>query len=204
MRLCGFVLIALASWGMVGYAAVAYTLAPVGSTVHPAMQAVYEEQRVMIILHIAGSEWALLLGPLQFMTRLRAAAPRLHRWFGRTYLGAGVLVGGAAGLYMSFFAFGGAASTVGFAMLALVWLFTGAAAYTTARRRSFASHRDWMVRNFGLTLSAVTLRAQLGVCAAIGWPFEAYYPMLAWTCWIPNLIVAEWIIRRPRIVRAST
>ncbi len=56
-----------------------------------------------------------------------------------------------------------------------------------------------MIRNFALTFAAVTLRVQLGACAAAGLTFESFYPLLAWTSWLPNLIAAEWIARRRRI-----
>ena len=47
-----------------------------------------------------------------------------------------------------------------------------------------------MFINFALTFAAVTLRIGLGIGFATGIPFEVFYPLLAWICWIPNLIVA--------------
>jgi len=44
-------------------------------------------------------------------------------------LGVGVLVGGLAGLVMAAHGFDGLASRLGFAALALAWLYTGARAY---------------------------------------------------------------------------
>ncbi|WP_068854147.1 DUF2306 domain-containing protein [Stenotrophomonas rhizophila] len=63
------------------------------------------------------------MGPFQFSTRLRQRYPAAHRWAGRAYLSVGVLVGGLSGLYMATFAFGGLAAKIGFAALALMWLF---------------------------------------------------------------------------------
>lgn len=54
----------------------------------------------------------------------------------------------------------------------------------------------WAIRSFALTFSAVTIRLQLGASFAAGQRFEDFYWMLSWTCWIPNLFVAEWLIRR--------
>ena len=52
-----------------------------------------------------------------------------------------------------------------------------------------------MIRNFALTFAAVTLRAYLGLSQAVfGLSFEAFYPVVAWLCWVPNLIVAEWLV----------
>lgn len=111
-----------------------------------------------------------------------------------------------AGLYMSFYAFGGTTSHVAFCLLALAWLFTAYRGYTTARARRFAEHRTWMIRNFALTLGAVTLRIQLGSSFAAGLRFQNFYPWLAWTAWVPNVLVAEWLVRKAHhtALRAAT
>jgi hypothetical protein len=189
-----FVVVSLASVGVAGYALVAYTLGPPGKTVHPEMAAAYETQRLGIYAHIFASCVTLLLGPMQFMDSLRYRMPRLHILGGKVYL-FGVLIGGLAGLYMAFHAYGGIVATVGFAVLAVVWLLTGLWALLTIKRRRIVEHRNWMVRNFALAMAAVTLRAYLGIGAVAGVPFDTLYPILAWICWVPNLFVAEWIIR---------
>ena len=51
-----------------------------------------------------------------------------------------------------------------------------------------------MVRSYALTLAAVTLRFYLPASLANGLPFEAVYAVIAWACWVPNLIVAEWLV----------
>ena len=194
-----FWIIALGAWGTAGYALFAYTLVPLGNLVHPEMKTAFEAHRVGILLHIFGSAFTLLLGPTQFMPRLRAARPGVHRLLGRLYLGVGVGVGGLSGLYAAFFAFGGWVSTVGFAALSLAWLYTGWRGYRAAVGRRFDEHRRWMVHNFALAFAAVTLRAQLGVGFAVGLPFESFYPVLAWSCWVPNLLVTKWwLARQPR------
>jgi uncharacterized membrane protein len=198
MRRAWVVLLWLSSVGVGLYALAAYTLATPGATVHPEMKAVYAIERWGIMLHVLGAACALLTGPAQFSARLRARRPAVHRALGRVYLFAGVLVGGGAGLYMSFHAFGGAVSTSGFATLSVLWLTTGALALRAALGRRFTDHRAWMIRNFALTFAAVTLRAQLGAGMASGLTFESFYPLLAWTSWVPNLIVAEWLVRRAR------
>lgn len=196
VRSLGRGLVWLLSLGVAGYAVVAYTLLPLGANVHPQMRAVFEEHRAAILAHIFGSAVTLLLGPAQFSGSLRAGRPRLHRWLGRVYLGVGVLVGGAAGLYMAPLAFGGIVSQTGFATLAGLWLISGARAYAHARARRFDQHRAWMVRNFALAFAAVTLRLWLGAFAAAGLSFESYYPWLAWLSWAPNALAAEWLLRR--------
>lgn len=185
------------SIGVAGYAVLAYTLAPPGALVHPEMRAVFETHSTAIRAHVFGAAVALALGPFQFSRRLRGRQPRVHRWLGRAYLGIGVLVGGLAGLWMAAFAQGGTTARLGFGMLAAAWLATGALAYAAIRRRDTATHRRWMVRNFALTFAAVTLRLYLPASMSVGIPFELAYPAIAWLCWVPNLVAAEWLLRQP-------
>ena len=184
------------SLAVTGYALVAYALLPLGSAVHPDMRAAFVANRAAVYLHVFASVFALGLGPFQFWTRLRTARPTLHRWSGRLYLGLGVLVGGLAGLSLAFHAFGGPVARAGFACLALAWLYTGLRAWLAIRARDIASHRRWMVRNFALTFAAVTLRIWIPLSVVGGIPFESAYPIIAWLCWVPNLLVAEFVFTR--------
>ena len=196
MHAASYGLICLLSIGVAAYALVSYSLFPLGASVHPNLRATFESHPVGIYSHVFAAAVALLLGPLQFSRRLRAARPTLHRVSGRIYLIAGVCAGGLAGLYMAMFAYGGIVSSAGFALLALAWLYTGWRAYAAARAADFRAHRNWMVRNFALALAAVTLRIELGLAVGAGVPFEAIYPMLAWISWVPNLVVAEMLVRK--------
>jgi uncharacterized membrane protein len=187
-----WLLMAVASWGIVSYALFAYIVKTPGSTVHPKMMAVYQREAVGILTHVLGSAVALVIGPLQFAKRWRRERPALHRTLGKVYLGLGALPGGIAGLYMAFQSYGGWTAHSGFAILAVVWLFSGWKAYAAARRRDFDAHQAWMIRNFACAFAAVTLRIQLGAGFALGIDFEVFYPIVAWSSWVPNLIVARW------------
>lgn len=189
--------VALLSLGVAGYAVFAYGFLPLGSIVHPDMRATFETYSLGIYAHIFASALALALGPFQFWAGLRSRRPALHRWMGRLYLGLGVLVGGLAGLFMAWHAFGGLVSQLGFGALALAWLYTGLRAYLAIRAGDISAHRRWMVRNFALTFAAVTLRLWLPASFATGIPFELAYPAIAWLCWVPNLAWAEWRLRLP-------
>lgn len=191
MRLISSLIFFLLAIGTALYALVAYGLFPLGALVHPDMLTAFQTHVVGVYTHVFASLWALALGPFQFLPAIRQRRPMLHRWTGRIYLIA-VLVGGLSGLYLAQFSFGGMISHTGFTLLALVWLVSGVMAYRAIRRRDFTDHRRWMVRNYALTFAAVTLRLYLGVFLAAGVAFETFYPWLAWLCWIPNLLIAEW------------
>ena len=165
---------------------------PLGSLVHPDMKADFVAHPVGVYLHVFAAAVALLLGPFQFSTRLRSTRIHLHRWMGRVYLGVGVLIGGLSGLYISQFAFGGSAAKLGFATLAVCWLYTGLRAFLAIRRRAFDEHRKWMVRNFSLAFAAVMLRLYIPASVIAGVDFAVAYAIIAWLCWVPNLVFAEW------------
>lgn len=187
----------LLSLGVAGYALVMYSVVPLGKFLHPDMRAAFEANRAVVYVHVFASSIALLLGPFQFMDGLRARRLNLHRWMGRLYLGVGVLLGGLAGLHMAFFAYGGIVSQLGFGALAVAWLYTGFRAYAAIRAKDIAAHRRWMLRNFALAFGAVTLRLWLPGSVVAGIPFDLAYPAIAWLCWVPNLVAAEWLLKGP-------
>lgn len=191
MRLFGSICLYIFAIGVAGYAVFGYAFLPLGSLVHPDMKLSFSAHRAGIYTHVFASAVALSLGPFQFSGWLRRTRPRLHRFIGRTYLGVGVGLGGLSALYMSVFAFGGPAAKLGFACLAVCWLFTGFRAFQAIRRGAVQEHRQWVIRNFSLTLAAVTLRIYLPSSMIAGIPFEIAYPVIAWLSWVPNLLVAE-------------
>ena len=146
-------------------------------------------------LHIAGGIGALLAEPWQFSQKLRVRALNVHRWMGRFYL-LEVLLGSVAGFWMATVSEEGMPTHFGFGILAVLWFFTGLQAYRMVRRGNIEEHRRWMVRNFALTLAAVTLRVYLPfMLAVLHCPFSRAFITVSWLCWVPNLLVAEWMVR---------
>lgn len=198
MRRTSFVVMSVCSLLIAAYAFGMYSVGPGAVHLHPDMRASFARHPVGIGTHISAASLALLLGPFQFSSRLRSRWPAVHRWTGRVYLGVAVLVGGLAGLYISQFAYGGVMSELGFAGLALAWLFTGLRAYLSARARDFPAHRHWMILNYSLSLAAVTLRLYLLPVFIFHIPFELAYPVISWLCWVPNLLMAQFALARRR------
>jgi uncharacterized membrane protein len=192
MRKAGFITLFVLSVGVAAYAVIGYSLAPLGALVHPDMKADFIAHPAGLYAHVFSAAFALLLGPLQFSTALRRKYPKLHRWLGRLYLSLGVLIGGMSGLYIAQFAYGGWVARTGFAALSLCWLITGWFAYRAIRRGAVAEHKKWMVRNFALAFAAVMLRIYVPLFVIAGVPFATAYPIIAWLCWVPTVLVAEW------------
>lgn len=194
MNMPGKGLLYFMAFGVAGYTLFAYGVMPLGDLVHPDMKINFIEHSTGIYTHAFASILALVIGPFQFSAPLRQNHSKIHRWLGRTYLLIGVLVGGLAGLYMARYAFGGPFARVGFAALAVIWLYTGLRAYLAIRRGAIVEHQKWMLRNYALTFAAVMLRIYLPSSMAMGIEFTLAYPVIAWLCWVPNLLYAEWRI----------
>jgi hypothetical protein len=157
--------------------------------------------KIAFFVHVFTSLFALVGGFTQFAPGVLWNRPGVHRWMGRVYVVDVVLVTGPASLVMAFFANGGTTSRIAFTMLAGLWIFTTAMAYRAVRMRRWRDHREWMVRSYALTLSAITLRLwKLGlVCLLHPNPMDVYR-VVAWLGFVPNLLLAEWLIRRRRAV----
>ena len=162
-----------------------------------------------IIGHAAFGTLALLAGPLQFRSALRARHRRLHRAVGRVYVVA-ALGTGATGVFMSVWSFGGAVTHVGFGVLGVLVMATTGLAFARIRAGDVAAHRAWMVRSFALIFAGVTLRIELPLLIGVfGGEFLPAYRLVAWLSWVPNLAWAEWWVRRrsgvvPAIAPRST
>jgi hypothetical protein len=145
-------------------------------------------------IHAGLAATALLTGPWQFMPRVRARWPQVHRWLGRTYIFA-CLVGGFAGLLLASGSTAGPIARAGFGLLAVIWIGVNAQGFRLAVTGRYAEHRQWMIRSFALTFAAVTLRIYLPLAQAAGVDFMVAYRAISWLSWVPNLILAELYVR---------
>lgn len=147
-------------------------------------------------VHVAVSMLPLLAGFTQFAPRILRRWPWLHRGMGRVYVITVVFVSGPASLVMAWYANGGASSRIAFSTLALLWLGTTALGWRLALKRQWARHREWMLRSYALTLSAITLRAwKFGIVMLFEPRPMDVYRVVAWLGFVPNLLLVEWLIR---------
>ncbi|MFC0388149.1 DUF2306 domain-containing protein [Muricoccus vinaceus] len=152
-------------------------------------------RRPALTIHALSASVALLVGPWQFLPGLRARRIGLHRALGRTYAVA-ILVAWLSSIPIGLHAETGMVASAGFLVLGAAWIAATGVAVERALRHDIAAHRRWMVRSYALTAAAITLRIYLGMAIALGIPMTLSYPAIAWLCWIPNLLAAEWWVRR--------
>ena len=159
--------------------------------------------RPWLWIHAGFAATALITGPWQFIPRLRARWPRVHRVLGRVYVGS-CLIGGVAGLMLATGSSAGPIARAGFGMLALVWIPINANGWRLAMAGRYAEHRQWMIRSFAVTFGAVLLRVYLPAAQAMGFEFMPAYRAISWLSWVPNLIVAELYLRHGSWRRPAT
>lgn len=147
------------------------------------------------VVHAVSASLALVLGPLQFVPAWRVRFPALHRWVGRACV-LSVAVAWLSSLPLAVNAMTGTVAAAGFFALGLAWIVATGMGLARALQRRFAEHRRWMLRSFALTAAAITLRIYLGASMAADIDVAVSYPFIAWLCWMPNALVAEWYLRR--------
>ena len=156
----------------------------------------------MLYMHIVFSVMALGIGPFTLSSKFRENNRKRHRMLGKFYM-LGILFGSVSGLYLALYATGGLVAQLGFSALAILWMITGYQALVQIKARNIDEHQKWMIRNYSLTFAAVTLRIWL-LLFTVSFGFDNFiisYPIISWLCWVPNLILAQWLIGRIRQAR---
>lgn len=145
--------------------------------------------------HIILGGLALLIGWMQFSSKLRNKNLILHKQLGKVYV-ISVLLSATVGFYIAFFATGGLIASLGFMFLAAVWFYTTLSAYLSIRHKQVEKHRQMMIYSYAACFAAVTLRIWLPLLTSFLGNFITAYTIVAWLSWIPNLFVANLIVKR--------
>ena len=109
--------------------------------------------RGLLIPHTLAGIFALLIGPVNFSSRIRQRHLTLHRVLGRIYV-VSVFVGAATGVALAF----GRPGFPGTCGQAAAWIVCTTAAFLTARNRRIVPHRQWMARSYAVTFTFVSSR----------------------------------------------
>ena len=112
---------------------------------------------------------------------------------GKLYVISILLVSGPTGLYLAFFAEGGSFATLGFILMALIWMGCTYMAFHTIVNGEVVRHKNWMIRSYCMTMSGVTLR----IFTPIGseyLDYETNFIVSAYLPWVINLIIGEILV----------
>ncbi|MDF0717077.1 DUF2306 domain-containing protein [Muricauda sp. 334s03] len=146
--------------------------------------------------HISFGGLALLVGWSQFVKKLRTKRLKLHRNLGKVYV-VSALISGLCGVYLGFFATGGLISSLGFISLGVIWLFTTTRAYIAVKNKDLSLHQGMMIYSYAACFAAVTLRIWLPFLTIVFGEFLLAYKIVAWLCWVPNMVFAQiWVKKK--------
>lgn len=145
-------------------------------------------------IHIVFGGLALLIGWTQFNATYRSNNLLLHKRIGKLYV-ISVLLSALSGIYIGYYATGGIVTAVGFMSLGVVWFYTTLMAFIAIKNKDIIKHEKLMIYSYSFCFAAVTLRIWMPLLIGVSGDFNVGYSISAWLCWIPNIVVAYFIIK---------
>jgi len=154
-------------------------------------------------LHFAMGGIILILGSIQLIDTIRVKYLTFHRWVGRIYVVASILVaiGGLIFIVIKG-TIGGIVMNIGFGLYGVLMLLAAVQTYRYAVAHDTETHRAWALRLYALAIGSWLYRMDYGFWflladkAGHNNTFTgAFDYVMAFFFYIPNLLVAEIFIR---------
>jgi uncharacterized membrane protein len=179
-----------------------HVISPTSETMRGgAFDAGFAQYPLLTLTHIIPGVLFMVLGPLQFVRRIRARHIWLHRLLGRVYVASSVVIGLSALILAFNTSIGGAVETAATLVFAPFFLFALANAVVHVRRHEIAGHREWMIRAFAIGLAVATMRPLIGLFFALTTLTpQQFFGYVFWIGFLLHVVAAETWIRatRPR------
>ena len=155
---------------------------------------------IPVVLHIVSVTIYCILGAFQFSAKLRRRHAGWHRRAGRLLVVLGLMVA-FSGLWMTL-AYPQKAGTGDILWVTRLLVSSGMGAsvilgLVAIRSRDIARHRAWMTRAYALALGAGTQAFAVGFGEALFGTGVVRTDLMMASAWVINLVIAEWVIRRP-------
>ncbi|SHH00616.1 DUF2306 domain-containing protein [Pedobacter caeni] len=155
--------------------------------------------KIAFYIHVFTIIFALLAGFTQFSTSLLKEYRSIHKIMGKIYVYDILLINFPAALIMAVYANSLLPGKLAFLTLDCLWFLFTLKAVLEIKKGNIRQHREYMIRSYALTLSAVTLRVWKMVLMGFAEiDLLHLYMINAWLGFIPNLLFAEWLIKRNR------
>jgi uncharacterized membrane protein len=155
-------------------------------------------------VHVFSAVAALFAGFTQFSKQFLREHRSWHRFIGRIYAYDILVINFPTGMILAVCANGLLPGRIAFVLLDCLWFTFTLIAVVAARNGQIARHREFMIRSYALTFSAITLRSwKLILSRSFNIDPVHLYMIDAWMGFVPNLLFAEWWIRnriRHRVV----
>ena len=155
--------------------------------------------RMAFYTHVFSSVLALAAGFTQFSEYVLKYHRKVHRIIGKIYAVDILIINFPAAMIMAIYANGLLPSKTAFVILDCLWFYFTLRAVMAARQKRIQEHKEFMIRSFALTFSAITLRSWKIILLNSFHPDPlSLYMIDAWMGFVPNLLFAEWLIRKKR------
>ncbi len=153
--------------------------------------------RAAFYTHVFSCVLVLLAGFTQFSNFILQKRRRLHKLMGKIYAYNILFINFPAGMIMAFYANGLLLTKIAFIILDSLWFFFTLKAVIEIKKGNIKAHKEYMIRSYALSLSAITLRVWKMILSSLFIidPLSLYM-IDAWIGFIPNLVFAEWLIRK--------
>jgi uncharacterized membrane protein len=160
---------------------------------------IFARHPILTIVHVVPGLLFMILGPLQFNSKIRARHLQWHRWSGRVFVVCSAVIGVSA-LVMSFAmpAIGGFNQAAATTLFGAFFLLALGKAFWHIRRREIDLHREWMVRAFSVGIAVAAIRPIVGILFATsrfsGLTPHEFFGTAFWIGFVVCLMAAEaWI-----------
>ena len=154
---------------------------------------------LIFYVHVYSLLFVLVAGFTQFSKSILQKVKQIHRAFGWLYFAVALLLSAPSGIFMGFYANGAWHTRLSFILLGALWFAFTLKALVAIKNKQIKIHQNFMQRSFALALSAVTLRLwKVIIVACLDTAPMDTYKIIAWLGWIPNILIAEYLIRRKK------
>ncbi|WP_082018522.1 DUF2306 domain-containing protein [Pedobacter kyungheensis] len=154
--------------------------------------------KIAFYTHVFTIIFALLAGFTQFSTTILAKHKRLHRIMGKIYV-YDIFLNFPVAFVMGIYANGLLPTKMAFILLDCLWVWFTYRAVVEIKSGHVSRHKEFMIRSYALTLSAVSLRFwKIVILSFVQVDPLPLYMINAWLGFVPNLLFAEWLIRKRR------
>jgi uncharacterized membrane protein len=146
-------------------------------------------------VHVFLGGIALLIGWVGFIDKIRVRYLNFHRIAGRIYVFC-FLITALTSILVSYHAFGGLISQLGFITVGIIAVFTTLKGFSAILNNEITEHRAWMRYSYACCLASVTLRLWNPILGLFLSDFMLIYQIVAWLSWVPNLFFVKFYLNR--------
>jgi uncharacterized membrane protein len=150
--------------------------------------------------HVFSCVLNLCAGFTQFSGYILKHHKKIHRLVGKFYAYNIFFINFPAGMILAFYANGDLPTKAAFIILDSLWFWFTLKAVVAIKAKDIKTHKQFMIRSYALTCSAITLRLwKIVLTNSTQIDPLTIYMIDAWLGFVPNLLFAEWLIRKKNL-----